>query len=59
MKSLCAMAMLGGLMLAYLGDVEDRGGALALKSPVTGGLRASDVLARGFGEELRVDGGSL
>jgi L-2-hydroxyglutarate oxidase LhgO len=27
-----------GLMLAYLGDLEDKGGALALKSPVTGGV---------------------
>jgi L-2-hydroxyglutarate oxidase LhgO len=31
-----------GLMLAYLGDVEDRGGALALKSPVTGGTVEDD-----------------
>src|SRR4051794_5162789 len=31
-----------GLMLAYLGDVEDKGGALALKSPVTGGAVEDD-----------------
>jgi len=31
-----------GLMLAYLGDAEDRGAALALKSPVTGGKVEDD-----------------
>ena len=31
-----------GLMLAYLGDAEDRGAALALNAPVTGGVVEAD-----------------
>ncbi|MGE5540183.1 MAG: NAD(P)/FAD-dependent oxidoreductase [Gemmatimonas sp.] len=38
-----------GLMLAYLGDVEDRGGALALKSPVVGGEVESDGIRLSVG----------
>jgi L-2-hydroxyglutarate oxidase LhgO len=41
-----------GLMLAYLGDAEDRGAALALKSPVMGGAIESD------GIHLTVGGGT-
>jgi L-2-hydroxyglutarate oxidase LhgO len=44
-----------GLMLAYLGDVEDRGGALALKSPVTGGAVEEDGIRLSIGGASPVD----
>jgi len=45
-----------GLMLAYLGDAEAHGAALALASPVTGGAVAVDsiMLEAGDREEMRV-----
>jgi L-2-hydroxyglutarate oxidase LhgO len=38
-----------GLMLAYLGDLEDKGGALALKSPVIGGAVEEDGIRLSVG----------
>ena len=45
-----------GLMLAYLGDAEDRGAMLALHSPVTGGAIAADGIALDVGgaEPMRI-----
>ncbi|HTI87361.1 MAG TPA: NAD(P)/FAD-dependent oxidoreductase [Alphaproteobacteria bacterium] len=44
-----------GLMLAYLGDVEDRGGALALKSPVTGGAVEDDGIRLTVGGDSPIE----